>query len=184
MRGLDHRLSALASVGLLTMSLVLGVSGTAAAGARTDGLNSPSVRELALPAGPGSIYTYKVRVVSTSVGADFTQAIGQCTNTSSSGSCSVSQGKTVNRTVSVGLGMSKSVISAQLGFSGSWSSTTTVGCSWSSIGTHRAYAYGTHKRYVVEQWRRDAIGNLLYVVSTSNVLNAFNPNPAAIYCGA
>jgi len=107
--------------------------------------------------------------------------LGSCIVSSAGGGCTVTSGKTATRTISVELGYTRAGVAGKLGISSAKSTTITVGCSWSTKGTHYAYAYGRQYSYRIQEWYDGPTPKL---IETSDVVHAFDPFSNSIYCGA
>lgn len=112
-----------------------------------------------------------------------------CRITTTGGGCDIARGKSVDRTIGLDLGASRSVISAGLSISSAQGVKTTVSCQSPKLRagqTWRARAVGTRHSYRVQKqvsykprvgrtrWRTEA---------TSSKLTAFDPRANSISCG-
>lgn len=112
-----------------------------------------------------------------------------CKITTKGGTCSISKGKSADRTVQVSLGASRDLVSAGLSISKSKTQTTSVGCDspklkagqvWRGRSVGKQYTYkvqqqkGTKPRFGGTRWT---------TVATSGYLKAHDPSATDISCG-
>jgi hypothetical protein len=116
--------------------------------------------------------------------------IARCHISYDGGSCTITRGKTAERTISAQLGATRAEIAASLGISTSTSVTTTVGCNSPALRagqTWRARAMGTRYSYHVAQqeMQRPRVGPTRWVTTrtSANRTSAFNPAANQISCG-
>lgn len=139
---------------------------------------------------PASAAVLRYKVISKTSTKNATgSVIASCKITSNGGTCSISRGKSVSRTIGVSLGVSRSEVSAALSISSAASVTTTVACSspalkagqaWKARGLGTRYTYKVQK----QQGFRPRVGPLNWkTVGTSSTLTAFNPSANSISCG-
>ncbi len=129
--------------------------------------------------------TYKVINVSTYGNwIDFSRRVALC-YPGAGGTCSITRESSVSTTVETSLSASKGVIAAQLGFSLSQSSSTSVTCNSPVMKAgqrYEAYAVGTEKFYQIQKWQGDGLGHVK-LLGTSGTLEAWQPySYPAIYC--
>lgn len=112
-----------------------------------------------------------------------------CKITSTGGTCTITSGKLVARTVQASLGYTQSGVSAGLNISQATTVTTTVSCSSPALKAGqvwRARAVGTQYNYKIQQQRgtKPRIGGTTWTtVATSGALTAFDPYTQDISCG-
>lgn len=136
---------------------------------------------------PRSSYPVTVREVinRTVLSTSYTSptAFADCAIGTTGGSCTITSGRAVNRTIGVDLGMSRAGVATSLGISASASVTTTVACSSGPMvagQVWRAYGVGTRHRYQIRQ--TTFTGPITSRSTTSGLLYAFDPHPNRISC--
>jgi hypothetical protein len=135
--------------------------------------------------------TYRYNVINKTSQSNYTgAAFASCKITSTGGTCTITTGKTVTRTIGVSLGASRSDVSVGLNISSAGSVTTTVACASPALKAGqvwKARALGTRFTYKVRKQEgiRPRIGGgvIWNTVGTSGTLTAFNPSRSAISCG-
>lgn len=113
-----------------------------------------------------------------------------CKITSQGGTCTITTGKSVTRTIQLSLGASRSDVSAGLSISSATSETTSVACASPALSagqTWKARAVGTRYAYDLKKQKGSTprIGGTITwsTVETSGRLTAFNPSSTSISCG-
>lgn len=138
-----------------------------------------------------SAASYRYVVINKSSQSNSTGSVfASCKITSNGGTCTITTGKSVTRTIQVSLGASRGDVSAGLNISSAESVTTTVACASPALKagqTWKARALGTKYTYNVREEKRSQprIGGpaTWSTVQTSGKLTAFNPYSSSISCG-
>lgn len=128
---------------------------------------------------------YRTRLVQTSswTGARTDKLIKTCTGVYGV-TCSFTQTEAVTTTISLGLGMSRSWVAGNIGFSSAAYQSIAVGCSAvlsPSQPSLRLYPSGTTKHYYIVQEQTSGVGNPWYETSRTGDLEAFQANGIACY---
>lgn len=134
---------------------------------------------------------YRYNVISKSSQSNVTGAtFASCKITSAGGTCTITTGKTVARTIAVSLGASRGDVAVGLNISSATSVTTTTACASPALRAGqiwKARALGTKYTYKLQkqQGSRPRIGGPVNwrTIATSGSLTAFNPYRSAISCG-
>lgn len=135
--------------------------------------------------------TYRYAVINKTSQSNYTGSVfASCKITSTGGTCTITTGKTVTRTIGISLGASRSDVSLGLNISSADSVTTTVACASPALKagqTWKARALGTRYTYKVQKKEgiRPRVGGgvIWKIVGTSGTLTAYNPYRSAISCG-
>lgn len=135
--------------------------------------------------------SYRYNVINKTSQKNYTGAVfASCKITSTGGTCTITTGKTVTRTIGVTLGASRSEVSLGLNISSADSVTTTVACASPALKAGqvwKARAMGTRYTYKVQKQEgiRPRIGGgvIWNTIGTSGTLSAFDPSRSAISCG-
>lgn len=105
--------------------------------------------------------------------------IGSCSIGRDGGTCTISRGKTADRTISLSLGLTRSVAASSLGISSGKSvSCTSPGMKKGSVW--KAWAVGDYWKYKAK--KVTYVDAVLVKAQTSPYLSAFNPSSTRIHC--
>lgn len=134
---------------------------------------------------------YRYNVISKSSQSSYTGAVfASCKITSAGGTCTITTGKSVTRTIAVSLGASRAEVAVGLDISSADTVTTSVACASPALKAGqiwKARALGTKYTYKVQkqQGSRPRIGGPINwrTIGTSGSLTAFNPYRSSISCG-
>lgn len=136
------------------------------------------------PGGSGYIPAHVIAIKTTNNAADPKGPVGSCINPGSVCVISVASARTT--TVATKLGMSAKGVAAELSFSLSRTSSTTVGCTSPKLGPHQRYLawrLGTKKVYRISMRSASSPGHKS-VTYTSGWLTAFQPYAGVhVRCG-
>jgi len=149
--------------------------------------------------------SYRYVVINKSAQSNTTGPVfASCQITSNVGTCTISTGKSITRTIQVSLGASRAEVSVGLSISSAESVTTTVACASPALSagqTWRGRALGTRFTYKLQKqegihprvgggvtWVTPSTprvgGGVTWVTrDTSGQLSAFNPSSTSISCG-
>lgn len=139
---------------------------------------------------PASAAVYRYNVINKTSTTYVTGSVfASCKITTTGGYCTISRGKSVDRSIQVSLGAGREAVSAGLGISSSFSVTTSVGCTSPALKagqTWKARAVGTRYYYRLQQQQayKPRVGATSWrTVATSGYLAAYSPYSSAISCG-
>ncbi|RUQ87291.1 hypothetical protein [Labedella gwakjiensis] len=124
--------------------------------------------------------TNKLRL---STSARSAKPIATCSVGTDGGICTISRGKSADRTISLSLGLTRSVAASSLGFSSAKSVSTTVSCQSPVMkrgSVWRAWAVGHYWKYKAQ--KVTYVDGVLVNTQTSGYLYAFNPGASRIHC--
>lgn len=110
-------------------------------------------------------------------------AFASCSIGTSGGTCTITSGRSVDRTIALSLGITRAAVAGSLGISSSASVTTTVSCTSPPLAagsSWRAFPIGTRYRYQVKQ--TTFTGPITSYSTTSGYLYALDPKPSQIHC--
>lgn len=110
-------------------------------------------------------------------------SFSSCSIGTAGGTCTITSGRSVDRTIGLSLGITRSAVAASLGISSSATVSTSVSCTSPPLAagqSWRAFAVGTRYRYQVK--KTTFTGPISSYSTTSGYLYAFNPNPSRIHC--
>jgi hypothetical protein len=111
------------------------------------------------------------------------QVFAQCSIGTAGGTCTITTGKSVTRTVGLSLGASRDWAAGQLSISSANTVSTSVSCTSPPLpagGVWRAKARGDRFTYKIR--KQTWIGQILYSTETSGTQSSFNPYPTNIHC--
>lgn len=112
-----------------------------------------------------------------------------CQITTNGGTCSISQGKQIARTVQLSLGATRAGVSAGLNVSQATTITSAVSCNSPALKAGQVWrgrSVGTQYTYKIQQQKgtKPRIGGTTWTtVATSGFLTALDPNAQDISCG-
>ncbi|RWZ68028.1 hypothetical protein ELQ92_01870 [Labedella populi] len=109
--------------------------------------------------------------------------IGSCSIGRDGGTCTISRGKTADRTISLSLGLTRSVAASGLGISSGKSVSTSVSCTSPGMkrgSVWKAWAVGDYWKYKAK--KVTSVDAVLVKAQTSAYLYAFNPSSTRIHC--
>jgi hypothetical protein len=160
----------------LVLALSVGIGGSIAAATAAHADDTQHTQQL----WEATTVTNKLRI---STSARSAKPIGVCSIGRDGGTCTVSRGKSADRTINLSLGLTRGVAAAGLGISSAKSISTTVSCTSPGMkkgSLWRAWAVGDYWKYKAKKVTyADAV---LVKAQSSGYLYAFNPSPTRIHC--
>lgn len=130
-------------------------------------------------------YTYAVINKTKYSNALGTQIFASCTIGTSGGTCTISKGKTVTRSIQVALGYTRSGVAGNLSISSAQSVAITTSCSSPALpagSSWKARSYGDRHTYQIRRTTLDSEVPQPLATETSALREAFNPYDNRIYC--
>ncbi|MCS3442193.1 hypothetical protein [Microbacterium phyllosphaerae] len=172
-------------ISTLTLSTALTVLLLGAAPAGASSAELPPVEATCHPAGGNMCPKYEIIDVRRAGGfVETPKPIASCTVATGGGTCTITSGKTITRTVSVALGADIGFVKGQLTMSYADAEITSVSCASPPLAagqTWAAWGMGNQYRYKVKRWYLTSVGPTIPEISTE--LRAFDPDGTQIYCG-
>lgn len=163
-------------VSAIILAVVIGVGAPVAASTSAQADDKSHTQQL----WEATTLTNKFRI---STSARSAKPIATCSVGTDGGICTISRGKSADRTINLSLGLTRSVAAASLGFSSAKSVSTTVSCQSPVMkrgSVWRAWAVGHYWKYKAQ--KVTYVDGVLVSKQTSGYLYAFNPGASRIHC--